>query len=67
MNFENYDKYWFIWSKIAKPHPIPDPKNGHAVRVSKNRQYFDEINSENFDFTNGFNYSDAHKLESIDI
>ena len=40
-------------------------KNYHPNRVSKYRQYFDEVKTEDFDFSNGFRCSDVHKFEKL--
>ena len=61
-NIENNDKYCFLWSKIASLHPC---KSNHPNRVSNYRQYFNELNIEEFDFTNGLSCSDLHKLEKL--
>ena len=65
LNIENNDKYCFIWSIVAHLHPIADSKNGHATRVSKYRQYFNELNIDGFYFSNGFKCSDVHKFEKL--
>ena len=54
-----------FWSKLAHLHPIEDPKNGHLTRVSNYRQYFSELNIEDFDFTIGFQCSDVHIFEKL--
>ena len=59
MNFENDDKYCFLWSIIAYLHTC---NNIHPNRVSNCKQYFSELNIECFDFTNGFNCSDVQKF-----
>ena len=65
LSIKNDDKCCFIWSILAKLHPIFDPKNGHSTRVSKYRQCFKELNIEGFDFTNGFKCSDVQKFEKL--
>ena len=62
MNFENDDKYCFLWSISAYLHPC---ENDHPNRFSNYEQYFDELNIEGFDFTNGFECSDVHKFEKL--
>ena len=62
LNIENNDKYCFIWSILASLHP---GKNNHPNRVSNYRQYFNEINIQDFDFTNGFKCIDVHKLNEL--
>ena len=59
---ENNDKFWFIWSILARLHPC---NNYHPNRVSIYKQYFNELNMNGFDFTNGFKCSDVHKLNEI--
>ena len=62
LNIENNDKYCFIWSILTKLHPC---NNSHPNRVSNYEQYFEELNIEGFDFTNGFKCSDVHKFEKL--
>ena len=57
--FKNNDKNCFIWSILASLHPC---ENDHPNRVSIYIQYFNELNIDGFDFTNGFNCSDVHKI-----
>ena len=67
LNFENNDKYFFIWSILASLYPF---NNHHPNRVSNFKQYFDELNFQVFDFTDGFKCSDVHKfieLENLSI
>ena len=59
LNIENNDKYCFIWSLLASLYPC---NNNHPNRVSIYRQYFNELNIQDFDFTNGFKCSDVHKF-----
>ena len=59
LNVENNDEYCFLWSILAWSHPC---NNNHPNRVSNYRQYFDELNIQGFDFTNGFRCSDVHKF-----
>ena len=63
LNVKNDDKYCFLWSILAKLHPISDSKNGHAAKVSNYEQYFNELNVSGFDFLKGFKCSDMHKFE----
>ena len=58
-NVENNDKYCFLWSILAWLHPC---NNNHPNRVSNYKQYFNELNIQCFDFTNGFKCSDVHKF-----
>ena len=62
LNIENNDKYWFLWSILAYLHPC---NNSHPNRVTNYRQYFDELNIQGFDFTNGFKCTDFHKFNEI--
>ena len=39
--------------------------NDHPNRVSNYKQYFDELNIEGFDFTDGFRCSDVHRFEKL--
>ena len=64
LNIENNDKYCFLWSILAYLHPY---NNNHPNRVSKYRQYFNELNIQDFDFTNGFRCSDVHEFNEINI
>ena len=51
LKINNNDKYCFIWSILASLHACD---NDHPNGVSNSKQYFDELNIEGFDFTNGF-------------
>ena len=62
LKIENIDKYCFIWSFLAFLHPCD---NDHPNRVSNYNQYFNELNFQSFDFTNGFNCSDVQKFKEI--
>ena len=62
LNVQNIDKYCFIWSILGSLHPC---ENDHPNRVSNYKKYFNELNSDGFDFTNGFNTSDMHKFEKL--
>ena len=62
LNIENNDEYCFLWSILASLHPC---ENSHPSRVKIYRQYFNELNIEGFDFTNGFKCSDVHKFEKL--
>ena len=65
LNIENDDKYCFLWSLLAHLHPISNPKRGHSTRVPNYKQYFNELNIEGFDFSNGFRCSDIHNFEKL--
>ena len=62
LNVENNDKYCFSWSILAYLHPC---NNNHPNRVSNYRQYFNELNIQDFDFSNGFKCSDVHKFNEL--
>ena len=62
LNFENDDKYCFIWSISAKLRLC---NNIHSNRVSKFRQNYNELNIEFFDFTNGFKCGDVHRYNEL--
>ena len=61
LNIQNDDKYCFIWSILA--YMFPCYRNGQ--RVSNYKYYFDELNIEGFDFSNGFKCSDVKKFEKL--
>ena len=62
LNYENNDKYCFIWSVLASLYPC---KNNHPNRVSNYRQYFNELNIQDFDFTDGFKCSNVHIFNEL--
>ena len=62
LNIENIDKYCFIWSILASLYPC---NNIQPNRVSNYRQYFNEVNIQRFDFTNGFRCTVVHKINNI--
>ena len=62
LNIENNDKYCFLWSILAWLHPC---NNNHPNRVSNYKQYFNELNIQDFDFTNGFKCRDVHKFNEL--
>ena len=64
LNIENNDKYCFLWSILAYLHPCI---NTHPNRVSTYKQYFNQLNIQGFDFTNGFKCSDVQKFEKLSI
>ena len=61
LNIQNIDKYCFIWSILASLYPC---ENDHPNRVSNYRKYFNELNINDFDFTNGFKCSDMQDLRN---
>ena len=60
--FQNIDKYCFNWSTIASLHFC---NLNHPNKVSKHKHYFDELNLEGFDFTNGLKGTDVHKFNEL--
>ena len=62
LNIENNDKYCFLWSILAYLHPC---NNNHPNRVSNYKPYFNELNIQDFDFSNGFKCSDVHKFNEL--
>ena len=62
LNIENNDKYCFVWSVLASLHPC---NNNHPNRVSNYKPYFDKLNIQDFDFTNGFRCNDVHKFNKL--
>ena len=62
MNIENNDKYCFIWSILGSLHPC---NNNHPNRFSNYEPYFDELNIQGFNFTNGFKCNDVHKFNEL--
>ena len=64
LNIENDDKNCFLWSILA--HLLPC-KNNYPNRVSNYKQYFDELNIDGFDFTDGFKCSDDQRFEKLNV
>ena len=64
LNIENNDKYCFLWSILAYLYPC---NNNHPNRVSNYKQYFNEMNIQCFDFSNGFRCRDVHKFNELNI
>ena len=62
LNIEINDKYCSIWSILASLYPC---NNNHPNRVSNYKQYFDELNIQDFNFTNGFKCNDVHKFNEL--
>ena len=62
LNVQNKDKYCFIWSILASLHPC---ENNYPNRVNNYVQYFNELNFQGFDFTNGFKCSDVHRFNEL--
>ena len=62
IKIKNNDKYCFLWSILAYLHPC---EIDHPNRVSNYKQYFNELNSNSFGFTNGFKCSDVHRFERL--
>ena len=61
VNIKNDDRYCFIWSILAKLHPCET----NPDRVTKYMPYFNELNIERFDFSNGFPCSDMYRFEKL--
>ena len=61
LNIKNDDKCCFLWSILAKLHPCE--KNSNIV--SSYRKYFNELNIDGFDFSNGFKCSDMYRFEKL--
>ena len=59
LNIEINDKYCCLWSILASLHPC---NNNHPNGVLNYKQYFNELNIDGFDFTNGFKCSDVHNF-----
>ena len=47
---------------LAFLHPC---SKNHPSRVSNYQQFFNELNFECFDYTNGFKFSDVHMFEKL--
>ena len=62
LNIQNNDNYCFIWSILASLYPC---ENTHPSRVNNYLQYFNELNFQGFDFTNGFKCSDVHRFNEL--
>ena len=62
LNIEKNDKFCFIWSILASLHPC---NNNHPNRVSNYKQYFNELNIQDFDFTNGFECNDVKRFNEL--
>ena len=62
LNVQNNDKYCFIWSILASLYPC---ENTHPSRVNNYSQYFNELNFQSFDLTNGFKCSDVHRFNEL--
>ena len=61
LNIKKNDKYCFLWSILAYLHPCENISN---IFLSY-RDFFNELNIEEFDFTNGFKCSDMYKIEKL--
>ena len=62
VNIKTDDKYCFLWSILAKLHPC---ENSNPIRVSNYEPYFNELNIEGFDLSNGFKCSDMYRFEKL--
>ena len=63
LNIQNTDKYCFLWSILAYLHTC---NKNHPNRVSNYKNYFNELNIQDVDFTNGFKCSHVHKFNELD-
>ena len=62
LNIKIIDKNIFLWSILAYLHPC---ENSHPSRVRNYREFFDELNIEDFDFTSAFKCSDVQNFEKL--
>ena len=62
INIEIDDKKCYIRSILASLHPC---ENDQPNRVSNYKQYFNDLNINGFDFTNGFKCSDVLEFEKL--
>ena len=62
LNVQNNDKYCFIWSILASLHHC---ENNYPNRINNYVQYFNELNFQGFDFTNGFKCNDVHRFNEL--
>ena len=58
----NVENSCFLWSIIASLHLC---NKNHPNRVSNFKHYFNDLNIQGFDFTNGFKCSDVHKFNNL--
>ena len=61
LNNKNDDKYCFLWSILANLYPC----NSTSNIVSSYGKYFNKLNIEGFDFTNGSKCSDMYRFEKL--
>ena len=62
LNRQYNDKFCFLWSILAYLHPC---ENSHPSRVRIYQQYFNELNIDGFDFSNGSKCSDMHRFGKL--
>ena len=62
MKIENLDKKCLLWSLLAQLHPC---EKDHPNGVQNYGQYFNELNIEGFNFTDGIKCSDFQKFEKL--
>ena len=62
LKVEKSDKYYFIWSILVHLYPCIE---NHRNRVPTYKQYFNDLNINGFDFTNGFKCSDVHRFNEL--
>ena len=61
-NVQNNKKYCCIWSLLVSLHPC---ENTHPSRVNNYIQYFNELNFQSFDSTNGFKCGDVQRFNEL--
>ena len=61
LNIQNVDTYCYLWSILAKIHPVDE----NPQRVSKYIPYKNELNINNLDFTNGMKIVDIPSFEIL--
>ena len=62
LNVGNDDKFCFLWSKLASLHPC---KNDHPDSFPNYKYYFDKLNIDGFDCSNGFKCSGMRRFEKF--
>ena len=65
LDIQNDHKFCFFWSILDHLHTVAGSKNEHSTRVSNYRQYFNDVNIEGYNFTNGFKWSDDKKFKKL--
>ena len=62
LKIQNVNKYCFIWSILAYLHPC---YNSHPTRVKNYLQYFNDLDTDGFNFTNELKCSGVHKFNEL--